>query len=234
MIGESNPSLNVPADLYTANNEAIAAAMSRIASSRRAAAPGDDFAGFAHAQSLQSDLDNYQGIRKNLQDANGFADYAAGVGNDITGADFNRLKELKDLYTSASDDPARQASYAAEYAATVGTIAGLKSNSFYDGVKVYQAGTVLQSVKAGPANESTAINIAASSVGNEAAVADIAGTSDAAIQSEINNSQTYATEMQSLGALLRRTMIWSIPRTPAGKQRSPSLPTSATARKRRT
>jgi len=205
MIGQSNPSLNLLTDIYSANNSAIFAAMTRIASGKRVQRPGDDFAGYVHAQAMQSEVDSYQTIKLNLQDAKGLADYATGVGNDIA-VDFIRLKQLKGSYAASSSDTDQQSAYKSQYDAVILSITDLKTASYFNGVRVYQTGATLQSVEVNPDNSALAIHVAATRIANESAVSDIANTSDAAIQNEINNAQTYAAELQSFGHLIQRTM----------------------------
>ena len=203
MIGGPNPFANSSlASIYNSNGSAIAAAMARIASGKRVQAPGDDFAGYARASGLQSDVTAYQQVKQNLQDVKGLADYAAGVGSDLV-SDFDRLKELQSLY-SGSSDPVDQASYKAEYDATVQRISDSKSNSYYDTTKVYQAGVTLKTVGVNPLNRSLTVAITASAIGNEAAVNNIASATSTDIQAEINNAQVYVSAMKSFGTILQR------------------------------
>jgi flagellin-like hook-associated protein FlgL len=205
MIGGPNPfANNTLASIYNANTTAIAAAMARIASGKRIQAPGDDFAGFARASALQSDVAEYQQVKQNLQDIKGFTDYAAGVGNNIV-SDLDRLKELQSLYTT-SGDPVAQASYKAEYDATVLRIADTKSDSYYDDIKVYQSGVSLKSVGVNPENSSLSVTVTASAVGNEAAISNIASVLPADIQAEINNAQVYVASMKSFGTIFQRDL----------------------------
>jgi flagellin len=206
MIGGPNPfANNTLASIYNANSGAIAAAMARIASGKRVQAPGDDFAGFARASTLQSDVTEYQQVKQNLQDAKGFADYAAGVGNNIV-SDLDRLKQLQTLYGTSGDNPVAQSSYKAEYDATVQRIADAKNDSYYDDIKVYQSGVSLKSVGVNPENSSLSVTVTASAIGNEAAISNIASAVPADIQAEINNAQVYVASMKSFGTIFQRDL----------------------------
>ena len=205
MIGGPNPFANSNlASIYSSNATAIAEAMARIASGKRVQVPSDDFAGFARASSLQNDVAEYQNVKQNLQDVKGIADYAAGVGNDLV-SDFDRLKELKTLYGNTTA-PEELASYKAEYNATVQRITDTKNESYYDNIKVYQAGVTLKSVQVNPANSSLTVDISASAVGNESPISNIDAVTANDIQNEVNNAETYTAAMNSFSTLLQRDL----------------------------
>jgi flagellin-like hook-associated protein FlgL len=205
MIGGPNPfATSSLASIYNAGNAAIASAMARIASGKRVMAPGDDFAGFARASSLSNDVSQYQKVKQDLQDVKGFADYAAGVGNDMV-KDFDRLKELQKLWQNSSD-PVAQAGYKAEYDATVQRITDTKNDGYYDNIQVYQSGVTLKSVGINPANSSLVVAISATAVGDESSINNIASATPVSIQSEIDNAEKYVAAMNSYSTLLQRDL----------------------------
>lgn len=205
MIGGPNPGTSILTSIYTANNQAIADSLSRIASGKRIQAPSDDFAGYARASSLQSDITSYQQIKQDIEEVKGFANYAAEVGNNLVD-DFDRLKELQVSYAGAAGDAVKQATYKSEYDATVLRIADLIDDAYYDRVQVYRAGVSLKSVQINPENSSLTINIQASAVGDETAIDDITTVSANAIQNELENAQTYVMELESFSTMLQRQL----------------------------
>lgn len=212
MIGGPNPSIANLSSIYTANNLAIALAMTRIASGKRVQNPGDDFAGYAKASSLQSDIDQYETIKQNLQDANGLSDYAEQVGDTVV-TNLNSLQELKTLYASSialdtDAGNASAASYKAQYAAAYLEMNDTINAAYYvdaNGVSinVYQSGVNLATVKINP--EGNTISINASAIANIAAVDDIANTSQN-IAAEIINAELYSATMNSAGSLMQSQM----------------------------
>lgn len=205
MIGGPNPSSNNLATIFNANNIAISESLARIASGKRIQSPSDDFAGFMRASDLQTDIAAYRLVKQDLHEVKGFADYAAQVGNDIV-EDFDRLKELQDLYTQAAGDSVRQAGYRTEYDATVERIADTKDDAYFDDVQVYQSGVTLKSVEVNPENSSLTIDIAATKVGDETVIDNIANATGNAIENELNNAQTYVAELESFANLIQRNL----------------------------
>jgi flagellin-like hook-associated protein FlgL len=205
MIGGPNPGTYLLTNIYTANNQLIADSLTRIASGKRIQRPSDDFAGFARASSLQSDITAYESIKQNIEEVKGFAVYAAEVGNDLV-EDFDRLKELQVLYTGAAGDSVKQATYKAEYDATILRIADLIDDAYFDDVQVYRAGVSLKSVEVNPENSSLVINVQASAVGDETSINDITTVTANAIQNELENAQVYVMEMESFSTMLQRQL----------------------------
>ena len=203
MIGGPNSGTSALTTIYNSNNQAIADSLTRIASGKRVHVPSDDFAGYARASSLQSDATAYEAIKQNILEVKGVADYASEVGNDLV-EDFDRLKELQDLYTKASGDSVKQAAYSAEYDATINRINDVIDDSYYDDVQIYRAGVLLKSVELNPENSSLAIDIQATAVGDTASISNIANADASDIQNEINNAQVYVAEMESFATLLQR------------------------------
>jgi flagellin-like hook-associated protein FlgL len=203
MIGGPNPGISTLTSIYNVNNQAIADSLARIASGKRIQVPGDDFAGFARASSLQTDVTAYESIKQNILEVKGFTAYAAEVGNGLV-EDFDRLKELQVLYTDAAGDSVKQATFKAEYDATVLRIGDLIDDAYFDDVQVYRAGVSLKSVALNPENSSLVINVQASAVGDGSAVSDIATVTANAIQDELENAQTYVMEMESFSTMLQR------------------------------
>lgn len=205
MIGGPNSSLLSLTWIYQANRAELETSLARIASGKRIQNPSDDFAGYLKAQDLETDIEGYQTVKQNIQEAKGLVDYAAQVGNDLV-ADFNKLKTLKDLYTQAGDsgDLTAQSAYEAEYEATITRIYEEKTESYFNNVKVYRAGVQLETVKVNPENSSLAISVQATAVGNEAAISNIANVADGDIQNELANAQTYAEQMTSFSTELQQ------------------------------
>ena len=205
MIGGPNSGTSTLYCIYISNNQAIADSLNRIASGKRVRVPSDDFAGYARASSLQTDVTAYETIKQNVLEVKGFADYASEVGNDLV-EDFDRLKELQDLYTKAAGDSVKQAAYGAEYDAAINRINDVIDDSYFDDVQVYRAGVSLKSVELNPENSSLAIDIQATAVGATASISNIANADVSDIQNEINNALVYVAEMESFATLLQRQM----------------------------
>jgi flagellin-like hook-associated protein FlgL len=189
-------------NIYTNNSQTIADSLVRIASGKRISVPGDDFAGFIRASGLQSDVDGYRNIKQDLQDASALVTYGKGVGNTIV-EDLTRMKELADLYGQTSDAD-KQAAYTTEYDTIVDRITATKAGSYYDTTQVYQAGalTTVNINTEGAQN----VSVTTTAIGDETAVNDITTATTGAIQNEINNANTYVTEMESFGKVIDRTI----------------------------
>ncbi|MBN2035321.1 MAG: hypothetical protein JW768_01130 [Chitinispirillaceae bacterium] len=203
MIGGPNPAVYNLSQIYASNNQAIADSLARIASGKRVSVPSDDFAGYARASDLQTDITAYLQVKQDIEEAKGVATYAAQVGNDLA-EDFDRLKELQELYELADGDAVKQATYEAEYDATIERIADTIDDSYYDLVQVYRAGASLTSVEINPENSSLMVDVQATAVGNQSSIGNIANAAASDIQNELNNAQIYVAEMESFATLLQR------------------------------
>ncbi|MBN1128828.1 MAG: hypothetical protein JXA71_07570 [Chitinispirillaceae bacterium] len=203
MISGPNPASSNLSNIYTFNHQAISDSLVRIASGKRIRVPGDDFAGYARASGLQSDVTAYQQIKQDLQEARALTEYGRGVGNTIV-EDLTRMKELVDLYGQTAD-PDKQAAYTSEYDTIVDRIVAAKDRSYYDTTAVYATGS-LTSVGINAENASPVIEVATTAVGNEAAVNDITTATVDGIQNEINNAVTYVTEMASFSKVIDRNI----------------------------
>lgn len=196
MINSTTSVASLLSDIYNSNNTAITQSMSEIASGKRVQNPSDDFAAYVESSALNTDIAGYQTAQQNLTAAQGLANYAEGVGNDIA-ANLTQMQNLLTQY-NATTDPNQQAAYASQYTALVNEITDEKTNSKYEfggaNVQVYQAGT-LGSVAVDNNNDS--ISIKATAVGDEANVNNITTASASDIQNEINNAQTYVAEMSA-------------------------------------
>ena len=198
MINSTTSVASLLSDIYNTNNSSISQVMSQIASGKRVQSPSDDFAAYVESSALNTDIAGYQTAQQNLTAAQGLANYAAGVGNDIA-ADLTKMQNLLTQY-NATSDPNQQAAYASQYTALVNEISDEKTNSNYEfggaNIQVYKAAT-LGSVTVDNNNDS--ISIKATAVGDETAVNNITTASASDIQNEINNAQTYVAEMNAAG-----------------------------------
>jgi len=202
MINTNTSIASLLSNIYTANGVALGDSMAKIATGKRVANPGDDFAAWIRASGLRTDVTGYQNIKQNLQDAKALVDYAKGVGNTVV-EDLTRMKELADLYGQTTDTD-QQAAYQAEYDTIVDRIGETIANSFYDTTQVYQAASLTTvTINTEGAQD---VDVTASAVGDETAVNNIASVSTTAIQNEINNANTFVAEMESFSTVLTRNL----------------------------
>jgi flagellin-like hook-associated protein FlgL len=202
MINTNTSVASLLSNIYSSNNAALTASMSKIASGKRVATPGDDFAAWIRASGQSTDVAGYKNIKQDLQEAKALVDYGKGVGNTIM-EDLTRLKELADLYGQTSDTD-KQASYTAEYDTIVDRITAAKAGSYYDTTQVYQAGalTTVNINTEGAQN----VSVTTTAIGDETAVNDITTATTGGIQNEINNANTYVAEMESFSKVLDRNL----------------------------
>ncbi|MBN2035322.1 MAG: hypothetical protein JW768_01135 [Chitinispirillaceae bacterium] len=201
MINTNTSIASLLSNIYTATGSSLADSMAKIATGKRVANPGDDFAAWIRASGLRTDVAGYENIKQDLVDAKALVDYGKGVGNDIV-EDLTRMKELADLYGQTSDTD-KQAAYQAEFDTIVDRIGDLKSNAYYDDTQVYASGS-LTAVAVNTENTSLEVNVTTTAIGDETAVNNIANVSTTAIQNEINNANTYLAEMESFSNVLNR------------------------------
>lgn len=138
MIGGPNPIPFKLSQIYRENNQSIANALARIASGKRIQNASDDFAGFIRSAELQTDISGYRVVKQDLTEAKGIADYAVGVGTNIT-EDLVRMKELAVLYDAEvnnGNDPDVLAAYKSEFDALKATITNTKGDAYYDGIEI--------------------------------------------------------------------------------------------------
>lgn len=201
MINTNTSIASLLSNIYTANGAALGESMTKIATGKRVASPGDDFAAWIRASGLRTDVSGYENIKQDLVAAKALVDYGKGVGNGIV-EDLTRMKELADLYGQTSDTD-KQAAYQSEYDTIVDRITALKADAYYDSTQVYQAAG-LTTVAVNTENTSLTIDVTTTAVGDETAVNNIANVATADIQNEINNANTYVAEMESFSKVLTR------------------------------
>ena len=153
MIGGPNPIPFKLSQIYRENNQSIANALARIASGKRIQNASDDFAGFIRSAELQTDIAGYRIVKQDLTEAKGIADYAVGVGTNIT-EDLTRMKELAVLYDAEvnnGNDPDVLAAYESEFNALKATISNTMDDAYYDGIEIFDPLTpALQEVELDP------------------------------------------------------------------------------------
>jgi flagellin len=210
MINTNTSVASLLSNIYQANSASLADSLTKIASGKRVQNPGDDFAGYIRASGLNSDIQGYTQVKQDLQDAKSLVSYGQQVGNNIVD-DLTQLKDLSQSYTAANGNADEQASLQVQYNQIIQRITDTKANSYYDNTQVYVSGTGLKSVNINPSNAGLVMNIAttANDTANETAINNIANVSITGIQNEINNAETYVSEMQSYGTQIDRQMTLS-------------------------
>ena len=209
MINTNTSVASLLSNIYQSNAQSLTDSMTKIASGKRVQNAGDDFAAYIRASDLNSDISGYTTIKQNLQDAKSLVSYSQGVGNNIV-SDLTTLKQLAQSYQSTTDAD-QQASDKAQYDQIIQRITDTKTNSYYDTTQVYTSGATLKSVGINASNSSLTMNIAttANDTANETAINNIANVTTTGIQNEINNSETYVSEMQSFGTQIDRQLALS-------------------------
>jgi flagellin len=140
MVITNTSTASLLSNIYSSNADALSSSLTKLASGKRVQNPGDDFAAYIRASGLNTDVTAYQGIRQDLQNAKGMADYAAGVGNAVL-EDLTRLQELQDLYNGTTDTD-KQTAYSTEYDTIKARVTNTIADSVYDGTAVYATGSI--------------------------------------------------------------------------------------------
>jgi flagellin len=199
MVITNTSTASLLSNIYSSNADALSSSLTKLASGKRVQNPGDDFAAYIRASGLNTDVTAYQGIRQDLQNAKGMADYAAGVGNAVL-EDLTRLQELQDLYNGTTDTD-KQTAYSTEYDTIKARVTNTIADSVYDGQAVYATGSI-GAFNVDPTGTGS-IDVNASDTADVSAFANIAND---AISTELTAAQTYVAEMNSFGTEISRAM----------------------------
>jgi flagellin len=199
MVITNTSTASLLSNIYSSNADSLSSSLTKLASGKRVQNPGDDFAAYIRASSLNTDITGYQNVRQDLQGAKGMTDYAAGVGNAVM-EDLTRMQELQDLYNGTTDTD-KQTAYSTEYDTVKARVTSTMANSVYDGQAVYATGS-LGAFNVDPAGTGS-VDVNAS---NAADVSGFTAIATDAIGAQLTAAQTYVAEMNSYGTEITRAM----------------------------
>jgi flagellin len=213
MVNGINSVSSELAMIYSANNSILAEVLGRIASGKKIQNPGDDFANYVRAQSMQQTIDGYDTVKVDLTEAKGVSEMAVTLGNSIY-EDLKRMKDLATLYARPDATTDEKTAYNAEFEALGKSIMDTISNNKYNNTAVVSA-TTLKTVYINPDNTSDtlAITFVAGDIISDVSTADwnldgVGGgpQTAATVQTEINKVTSYIVKAEGYSNKIDRQL----------------------------
>lgn len=176
--------------LYRSQGSEYSTLITKIASGKEISKPSDDFVGYTRASGIEQDIEAYKDINVNLTEIREGAQMASDLGNGIY-EDLTRMKELAELYSSAS--AADQATYKSEFDALGAGITNTIANNKYGGNTVVASGTLAEA-NINPDDNTSKLSVAfvAGDIADASSLDITAGSAVADVQAELEAATSYS------------------------------------------
>lgn len=190
MVGGVSSAASQLSSLYNSGSQDLASTLTRIASGKKFQNATDDFIGYLRSTKLTSEINGYQKVKEDLTEFKTYTSAAVQSGQTIYD-DLNKLKDLTKKY-GATTDTDLQSQYKAEFDSLVTQIGNSFTYGTVDGQNLLQTTADVSSVDLNPEGGST-LTMRFTGIASTANIAlfDITTTTEADIDTEITNMQTY-------------------------------------------
>ncbi|MBN1576056.1 MAG: hypothetical protein JW913_05865 [Chitinispirillaceae bacterium] len=197
MIGGISYASSQIASVYSATTNALADALTRIATGKKFQNSSEDLVGFLRAQDLQADISSYKKVR---EDITGFKAYTSAA---VTAADsiYDNLSEMKELARqyAGTEDADLKGEYAAEFNTMRRQVTDTLDNTYVDGTKVTKATEEVTSVDFNPEVDGS-YSMTFTEIADSTTIAafDLTDTTDEdAVQGQMDLMLTYMSEAKA-------------------------------------
>jgi flagellin-like hook-associated protein FlgL len=213
MLGGTNPISSQLTSVYRDSTIALSDALTKLASGKKFQNAADDLHGFAQSNRLELEINGYQQVKQELVDAKTVTSAASTSGSTVY-TNLTKMKEYAQKYineTNGSNDSNKLAEYAAEFNSLRSDVVSTLQNSYVDGTRVTQAGTVIRTVSLDPQGQGQ-LSINFSTVADDSIIGsiNIAGMANTnGIQNEIDKALSYLSQSNGFSNIIDRQIKMS-------------------------